>query len=59
MSRPLPAELQQHLHHCSAACGLAHHLAGWMHAVHAALRPRFVSTLVVLLLVMTGMLWML
>lgn len=56
--RTAPPALQAHLAHCAAACGLRHHIGGALQAVHAALQPRLVTTLMVLLALMSGALWL-
>jgi hypothetical protein len=53
-----PPALQAHLGQCAAACGPGHHVLGLLSRVHAALQPRLVTTLLVLLALMSGALWL-
>ncbi len=52
------AALREHLDDCARARGRCHAVSGVLQSVHALLRPRLVSTLLVLLAVMAGVLWL-
>ena len=50
--------LRAHFGDCVAARGHWHGLGGVIELMHAALRPRLISTLVVLLVLLAGALWL-
>ena len=52
-----PTALQAHLNDCAAACGRWHRVGGRLQSLHAVLRPRLMSTLLALLLLLAVALW--
>jgi hypothetical protein len=53
-----PAVLRAHLKDCARARGRGHALRGGLQSVHGWLRPRLVSTVLVLLTLLAGVLWL-
>lgn len=53
-----PAALRAHLDDCARARGRWHRVGGALQSAHALLRPRLVSTLLALLALMAGLLWL-
>jgi hypothetical protein len=57
--RPAPsASLNGHLAHCTRAHGRMHALRALAEAAHAALLPRFVSTVAALVALALGIAWL-
>jgi hypothetical protein len=50
--------LRAHRDDCAAACGRWHGTACALQAVHAVLQPRLMSTLLALVLLLAGALWL-
>ncbi len=55
---PDPTHLQQHLGHCVSARSRLHGMRGAAEVVDAFVSPRFVSTLLVLSLVLVALAWL-
>lgn len=53
-----PAALQTHLSDCAAACSRWHRMGGRLQSLHEALRPRLMSTLLALVLLLAVSLWL-
>jgi len=53
-----PGALRAHLDDCTRARGRWHGVSGGLQSLHGWLRPRLVSTLLVLLALLAGVLWL-
>ncbi len=54
-----PTQLHEHLGHCATTCSRWHRMRGALEAVDAFVSPRFVSSLVVAVLLLTALAWLL
>jgi hypothetical protein len=53
-----PAALRAHLEECARARGRWHAVRGGLQSAHGWLRPRLVSTVLALLILLAGVLWL-